>query len=101
MKKFYKIILSTKQEFEIDEEDYQKVEIGLATGSFVKIKQCIINPSYITVIFPIQKEAETEIKGHIDEKTGKFIVTTYKENLPEVKNQFSDDIKNLSDSKKI
>ena len=99
--KFYKIVLSNKEEFEIDETEFEKVLVGLGGGSFVKIKQGIFNPSFVVMVIPIRKEDEKIIKGHIDEKTGKFIADVYEENSPKIKNEFTEDIKKLGDKFKI
>ena len=88
--KFYKIVLSNKEEFEIDETEFEKVLVGLGGGSFVKIKQGIFNPSFVVMVIPIKKEVEKKIEGYVDEETGLFIATTYKETEPEIKNEFSE-----------
>ena len=92
--KFYKIVLSNKEEFEIDETEFNKVLAGLNSGSFVKIKQGIFNPSFVVMVVPIKKETEKVIKGRIDEKTGKFVADVYEEKLPLIENKF-EEIKKL------
>lgn len=93
--KFYKIILSSRNEVIIDDEDFEKLKAGMNTGSFVKLKKAIVNPSFVQVVVPIdQKEAvESEIQpekieGFIDtDKDGKpvFRVTSRKPGIIPVK----------------
>lgn len=81
--KFYKVILSHhKQDIVLDDADYQKLLTALDTGSFVRLKKAIINPSFIVAIIPIpQKDAlDTEnpprkVEGYVDEERGVFVVT--------------------------
>lgn len=101
MMKFYKIVLSNKEELEIDETEFDKVLAGLGSGSFVKIKQGLFNPSFVVMVIPIKKEPSKKIDGYIDEKSGKFIATTHEETEPEIKNEFTNDIKQLGDNFRI
>lgn len=95
--KYYKAILSNKQEFVLDETDYQKVVQGLETGSFVRTKKAVINPSFVVTIFPIQQSEaldtempERKIEGYVDEESGRFIVTEDKEVVStELKDEFN------------
>lgn len=70
----YKIVLNTKQEIIIDATDYEKFTQNLSS-TFVRLKSAVINPSYVVVIIPVDKELPDNIDGYIDEKTGKFIIT--------------------------
>ena len=72
----YKLQLSNKGEFEIDEEDYQNVLKSVGSGNLAKIKQAIINPSFIVAIIPQRETKEKKIEGYFDEEKRKFIVTS-------------------------
>lgn len=79
--KFFKLYLSNKETVIIDQEDFDKLGMAMNTGSFVKLKNAIVNPSYISHVFPIsQKEAlenespERKIVGHVDEERGVYVV---------------------------
>ena len=99
--RYYRLFLSNKEVYEIDEEDLNKIEIAMSQGNLAKIKPTIVNPSFIVNITPIKKEVEKKIEGYVDEETGLFIATTYKETEPEIKNEFTEDIKKLGDKLKI
>jgi hypothetical protein len=80
--KYYRVYLSNKEGIVIDQADYQKLVAGMNTGSFVQLKNAVINPSFVSHILPIgEKEAlETElpaekIEGYIDEEKNVFVVT--------------------------
>lgn len=80
--KYFKVFLSNKESVVIDQVDYEKLATAMNTGAFVKLKNAIVNPSFISHILPVsQKEAlETEsplgkIEGHVDEKRGVYVVT--------------------------
>jgi hypothetical protein len=88
MKKFYKITLSTKQEIEIDEEDFKKVESNLGSGNLIRVKQGIFNPSFLVSITPITKEAKEKLEGYIDHKKGVFIETGRKKIDPALEDEF-------------
>lgn len=88
--KYYKVYLSNKESVVIDSADYQKLVTGMSTGSFVQLKNAVVNPSFVSHILPIaEKEAlETElpaeiIEGYVDEEKGVFVVT--KDMRPAVK----------------
>ena len=94
--KFYNLMLSNKQQFEIDQDDYDKVLEGIRSGDIVKTKQGIFNPSFLVCIIPIEKEGSKIILGHIDEKTSKFIADTYEEDVDVViPDAFSKEIKEV------
>ena len=71
----YRLQLSNKSEFELDEEDYQVVSKAMGSGGFAQLKQAIINPSFIVAIIPQRTEPEKKIEGYFDEEKRKFIVT--------------------------
>lgn len=57
----YKIILSTKSEFQIDKDELQVVIDGMQSGSkFIKVKSGIFNPSYLASIEIDTKRIEGE-----------------------------------------
>jgi hypothetical protein len=80
--KYYKASLSNKESFILDEQDYTKLVAGMNSGSFVKLKQAIINPSFLVMILPVSEESvmkdilpEREVDGFIDEKDGVYKIT--------------------------
>lgn len=79
--KYYKVILSNKLEVVLDEADYEKLLQGMNSGSFVRLKKAVVNPSFIVVIQPIKpKEALAvqempKVEGYIDEATRQFVIT--------------------------
>ncbi len=80
--KFYRVYLSNKEGVVIDQADYTKLIAGMNSGSFVQLKNAVINPSFISHILPIsQKEAldteipQEKIEGYVDEERGVFVVT--------------------------
>ena len=99
--KYYQLILSTKQIIEIDQEDFIKVSENLQKGRLVQVKQGIFNPSFVVAILPIHKEITQKIEGYIDEKTQTFIATKFEDKMPELKDEFSKDTKQLSEEMKI
>lgn len=46
----YKVILSTKHEIKIDEDEVAKVLEGIKSGSIVRVRQGLFNPSYFVCI---------------------------------------------------
>ena len=82
----YKIILNNKNEIIIDDEDYKKFEQNI-TSTFVRLKQAVINPSYVIAIIPHNEKKTDEVDGYVDEATGKFIVTDRHER--KIENAFS------------
>lgn len=85
--KYYKAHMSNRETVTLDEEDFAKLVEGMNSGSFVKLKQAIINPSFLMMIVPLSKTnamqeviPERKIEGHIDERTGTFKVL--KDELP-------------------
>jgi hypothetical protein len=48
--KAYKVILSTKHEIKIDADEVASVIEGIKTGSIVRVRQGIFNPSYFVCI---------------------------------------------------
>lgn len=85
--RLYKIILSTRQEFEIDAEDFEKVQQAVATGNLVRTKRAIFNPSYLVCILPVERREREETEGYIDERRGVFVVTG-KRKVPLVEDGF-------------
>jgi hypothetical protein len=86
---YYKIILSSKNEVLIDEEDYNKFLQVSGTGNFVKVKQAVINPSFVIAILPVKEKIETSksIKGYVDPERNVFVVTE-ESDLPALKDEF-------------
>lgn len=87
--KFYKVILSNKTDVTIDQQDFDKLLAGLNSGSFVKLKNAIINPSFVSHVMPIDQNealatenAQEKIEGYLDEERGVYVVT--KETRPVV-----------------
>lgn len=84
--KYFKITMSTKDRITIDEDDFLKLSNNISTGNLIKLKKGIVNPSFIVDIFPVSaKEAledeipQRKIEGHIDEKTGIFVLDKQEE----------------------
>lgn len=48
--KCYKVILSTKTEVKCDKNEIQRVIEGIGTGGIIKLKQGLINPSFIVAV---------------------------------------------------
>lgn len=101
--RIFKILLSDKQEIEIDEQEFNSIIPNLEKGRLVKVKQGIFNPSFIIAIVPTQKQIQDDVDGYVDEATGKFIVTSRKPKGLENKfaGPLKDERKQLSDNKKI
>lgn len=99
--KYYQLFLSNKEVFEIDEKDLAKIETAIESGNLARIKPTIVNPSFIVNITPIKKEPTKKIEGYVDEKSGKFIATTYEEIEPKIENEFKEKPKQLSDKFKV
>jgi hypothetical protein len=79
--KYYKVYMSNKTDVVLDENDYQKLLAALNSGSFVKLRKAIINPSFIMMIQPIPPKDALElearprkIEGYIDEESGVYVV---------------------------
>lgn len=86
--KYYKLILSNKQEFYLDETDYEMLKKSLDSGSFVRLKKAIINPSFIVAIIPssqrdaLDHEALPDRDGYVDMSMGRPRFVVKGENLP-------------------
>lgn len=87
--KFYKVVLSNRQEVVLDQQDYDKLCAGLNSGSFVQLKKAVVNPSFVMLIVPIsQKEAldaeapPRKTEGYLDEERGVFVVTKDEHPVP-------------------
>lgn len=46
----FKVILSTKTEIKCDKEEIKRVIEGIGTGSIIKVRQGLINPSFIVAV---------------------------------------------------
>lgn len=57
----YIIHLSNKKEYEIDEDDFQKLKGNMADASMIFLKQVAINPSFMISIEPIPFTAEPKV----------------------------------------
>ena len=80
--KFYRVYLSNKENVIIDERDYAKLVAGMSTGSFVQLKNAVVNPSYVSHILPISPQealategVQEKVEGYVDEERGVFVVT--------------------------
>lgn len=80
--KYYRVYLSNKEGIVIDHADYQKLVAGMTTGSFVQLKNAVVNPSFVSHILPMSERdaLETEIpaekiEGYVDEEKGVYVVT--------------------------
>ena len=50
-----KVILSTKHEIKIDPKEVEIVLEAIASGSIIKVRQGIINPSYVVAVVEDEK----------------------------------------------
>ena len=97
----YKVILSTgKAEIILDQEDYEKMTNNMGGGNLIRVKQAIINPSFIVAVIPFEVEKKKEVEGFIDEKRGVFVITAEKEK-PMLVDKFKPDVKSLAESKQV
>lgn len=48
--KCYRVILSTKTEVKCDQNEVQRIVEGIGTGAIIKLKQGLINPSFIVAV---------------------------------------------------
>ena len=87
---FYKISLSNGESVDIDQKEFDGVVANLNKGNFIKTKQGIFNTSFVITITPFKKESSKKIEGYIDEKTGKFIATTYQDEEPKIDDEFNE-----------
>lgn len=78
----YEIHLSNKDSLLIDEQDYQKLIVGLGSGNFVVLKNGgIVNPSFVSHVRPIESPLELEdrlvpkLEGYVDTERKVFVVT--------------------------
>lgn len=72
----YIIQLSNKTEIEIDEADFEKFTQNSASGSLIKLKRGIVNPSFVVSIIPSSaRTTKRELEGYIDEVSGNYVVT--------------------------
>ena len=86
---YYEVVTSVaKKVVIIDQEDFDKIEKYSGSGALIRVKQGIINPSFIVVILPTKVETKKKVEGHIDEKRGVFVVTGEKE-IPVVEDKFN------------
>lgn len=74
--------MSSKERVVIDEVDYEKLLRGMHSGSFVQLKNAVINPSFISHITPVSEKQALEVeapqgtlKGHVDLERGVYVVT--------------------------
>lgn len=71
---YYIIQLSNKTEVEIDQDDFEKVQLNISSGNLIKVKRAILNPSFVVAIIPIIKQETKKTTGHIDYEKGVYIV---------------------------
>ncbi len=92
--KFYKVILSaSKTEVIIDQEDFDKITSLISTGQLIKVKQGIINPSFIVAIVPHEMKAKEIVKGYVDKERGVYIETGRELVNPLVEDKFNNQLK--------
>lgn len=87
---FYKLQLSNKTDIEIDQDDFNKFATNAPSGNFIKLKQGLINPSFVVAIVPIEKKVDRKIEGHLDEERGVFVIEADRDTEPEIADGFSD-----------
>lgn len=71
----YTLHLSTKQTILLDQDDFEKFLEKGEKGTLIRLKQAIINPSFVVSVIPFQDSQEKQYEGHIDEETGMYIIT--------------------------
>ena len=83
----YELTFSNRKKLLIDQEDYDK--LFSSETRFVKLKQGIVNPSYVLSIIPQDiPETEKQVNGYVDENTGLFVVTEEK-HVPRIEDEFN------------
>ncbi len=100
MKK-YTIHLSSRQTVEIDEDDFHKLTSSGERGSLLKLKQAIINPSFIIAIVPLKEGSQKKIKGHVDPITGDYVIDEEHEVIEPLQDEFEGRIGATKDNKLI
>jgi hypothetical protein len=70
----YEIIMSKGEKIKIDEADLAKLQENIK-APFVRVKQAIINPSFLVMIVPTNQEDTTarvkvELEGNVAKVTG-------------------------------
>lgn len=71
LKRAYKAVLSTKHEIKIDEDEIDIVLQAVANGQMIRVKQGIINPSYLATIVEDTERRDRfldDTKHNIDER---------------------------------
>ncbi len=97
----YIIQLSNKTEVEIDEVDFKKFTANSASGSLIKLKRGIINPSFVVAIIPSEVKAKRRVEGFIDPLTGNYVVTKDEREPYLLADSFQPEVKRLADKFKI
>lgn len=85
--------LSSKQTVVIDEDDFKKFAEVAPTGNLIRLKQAVVNPAFVVAIVPTKEEPQKRLEGHIDENTGAFVVTGEKYIVPEIRDEFSEELR--------
>lgn len=88
--KHYTLHLSSKQTIILDEADFQKFAEHGEKGTLIRLKQAIVNPSFVVAIVPLKIEPQKKITGHIDEASGAFVVDTEQVEVPQLTDEFSE-----------
>lgn len=86
----YTLHLSTKQTILLDQDDFEKFLEKGEKGTLIRLKQAIINPSFVVSVIPFQDSQEKQYEGHIDEETGKYVITGERR-VTSLHDAFSDD----------
>jgi len=89
MTQHYTLHLSSKQTIILDEDDFQKFSQLGEKGTLIRLKQAIINPSFVVAIVPLKVELQKKVEGHIDETSGKYVIDSEEESIPEIEDKFS------------
>lgn len=95
----YTLHLSNKSTVVIDEEDFEKFQKFSTSGNFIRLKQAIINPSFVIAITPLKEQPSRKIDGYISEETGAFVVTEEKEEIPQLEDEFPSKVRALESGK--
>lgn len=80
--KIYTAHLSNKQQVKMDQEDFDKVFREMGRATFIKVKEAIINPSFLVTITVQEVDIQAEPTGYFDEEARIFKQTGVKEISP-------------------
>lgn len=89
----YEVIMSKGEKIKIDEEDLVKIKENLS-ANLIRVKQGIINPSFMVMIVPTNEE-DTAIRQRVELRDGKAVVVKDIE-IKVLADKMSGDVKKLT-----